>query len=46
MLAAFRIFDRDHSSTISADELKYFISQLPEVGNVRIRYHFALETKL
>lgn len=35
VLAAFRIFDRDHSSTLSSDELKYFLSQLPDLGSVR-----------
>ena len=35
VLAAFRIFDRDHSSSLSPEELKYFISQMPEVGHVR-----------
>eukprot|EP00892_Ulva_mutabilis_P011885 jgi/Ulvmu1/9069/UM005_0162.1 len=34
VLAAFRIFDRDHSSSLSPDELKSFVSQLPEVGQL------------
>lgn len=42
VLSAFRIFDRDHSSTLSSDELKYFISQLPDIGPVR--YLVAHET--
>lgn len=35
VLAAFRVFDRDHSSSISADELKFFVGQLPDIGKVR-----------
>jgi Ca2+-binding EF-hand superfamily protein len=34
VLAAFRVFDRDHSSSLSADELKFYISQIPDVGHI------------
>ena len=36
VLAAFRIFDRDHSGALSADELAFFVSQIPGIGKVRI----------
>ena len=38
MLAAFRIFDRDHSSSLSADELVHYVSAMPDIGKVRCPY--------
>lgn len=34
VLAAFRVFDRDHSSSLSADELKFYVGQLPDIGRL------------
>lgn len=28
------MFDRDHSSSISADELKFYVGQLPDIGRL------------
>jgi Ca2+-binding EF-hand superfamily protein len=37
VLAAFRIFDRDNSGALSADELIFCVSQIPGIGKVRSR---------
>jgi Ca2+-binding EF-hand superfamily protein len=34
VLAAFRVFDRDHSSTLSTEELQSYISQIPGIGTI------------
>lgn len=35
VLAAFRIFDRDHSGYLTGKEISAFVSQMPGVGKVR-----------
>ena len=34
VLAAFRVFDRDHSASLSADELKFYVGQIPDIGRL------------
>lgn len=34
VLAAFRVFDRDHSASLSVDELKFYVGQIPDIGRL------------